>query len=94
MAIDEGLRHTVFERLRETLGEDVAVALMEHIPWTAPATAEQVDRLAADVDQLRSDTDQLRGVLSAMHRTVVIATVTVILSVAAMNFAFFQAFAG
>ena len=71
---------------------------MEHIPWTEPATAEQVDRLAADVDRRFAEVDRrferLEARIDGLHRTVVVAAVSVVLGVAALNFATIQYLAG
>jgi hypothetical protein len=77
-----------------------------HIPWTSPATAEQVGRLAADVGRLAAHVDRrfaevdrrfgrLENRMDGLHRTVVVvAAVSVVLGVAALNFATFQLIAG
>ena len=51
MAIDEGRRLEMFERLRQILGHDVAETLLAHLPPPGErvATASQLDGLRADM---------------------------------------------
>jgi hypothetical protein len=96
MAIDEALRHTVYEQPRSVLGDDTTVALMEHIPWTAPATAEQLDALEHRLDAKLDAMEQrllalMETRLSSMQRILVIALVAVVFNLAALNLAAFYA---
>jgi hypothetical protein len=85
MAIDEARRHTLYQRLREELGDEVTTTLMEHIPWTEPATREDLENLEHRLVAL------LERRLTSVQRTYFIATVTVILTLAALNYATTQA---
>jgi len=74
MAITEGQRHHLFQRLEEVLGTEEATTLMEHLPpvgWADVATKADLDHqralTKADLDgartDLKGDIDQLRGEL-------------------------------
>jgi hypothetical protein len=48
MAISEGSRHALYQRLEEVLGRDNAETLMEHLPpvgWADVATKRDLDAL-------------------------------------------------
>jgi hypothetical protein len=57
MAITEGSRHQLFQRLEEVLGTEEATTLMEHLPpvgWADVATKRDLDQLAEKIE-LRID---------------------------------------
>jgi hypothetical protein len=69
MAITEGSRHHLHQRLEEALGSEEAVTLMEHLPptgWAGVATSRDLDHLgtitARDLDAVHQ---QLRAELKA-----------------------------
>ena len=52
MVVDERSRHELFRRLEQTLGEEAAATLMEHLPpvgWADVATRRDIDSLRADL---------------------------------------------
>lgn len=55
MVVDEGSRHALFQRLEQTLGQEAATTLMEHLPpagWADVATRHDLD---TRVELLRSE---------------------------------------
>jgi len=67
MAITEHTRHQLHRALIESLGEEEAATLMEHLPpvgWADVATKSDIDNLRVatktDFDNLRADFDNLR----------------------------------
>lgn len=100
MAITEGDRHHLHQRLEEVLGEEEAATLMEHLPpvgWADIATKADLEHLRAatksDFEQLRAatkaDFEQLRAVTQAdleHHRAVTKAEFEHLHTVMAMQF--------
>ena len=71
MAITEHTRHQLHQALIESLGEEEAATLMEHLPpvgWADVATKADIDNVRTDIDNLRTSTktdiDNLRTSLS------------------------------
>ena len=61
MVVDERSRHELFRRLEQTLGEEAAATLMEHLPpvgWADVATRRDIDSIRAD---LRAEMAELRA---------------------------------
>jgi hypothetical protein len=68
MTLSQKHRHTIFERLSPTLGEEETEALLSHFPidqGDQPVTAARFDttmsQVRADMSQVRADMSQLRS---------------------------------
>lgn len=62
MSISEAQRFDMHRGLRDTLGDDVADTLMEHLPptgWGDVARTRDIDRLEARIDRLDARIDRL-----------------------------------
>ena len=58
MAISEAQRFEMHLGLRNTLGDDVANSLMEHLPpsgWSDVARTNDIDRIEARMDRLETE---------------------------------------
>ena len=92
MAVDEGARHRLFDRLEEILGPEEARILMEHLPpvgWADVATKADISALRAgtkaDIDTLRAElTADLRAEIIKQTRTVVFTTMGAMVSLGAL----------
>ena len=94
MVLDERARHELFLRLEQALGPEAAETLMEMMPpvgWADVATKHDLDALEQRMD-LRFETLEhkllaaFRGELLAETRTLVMANLGAVLSVAALAF--------
>jgi hypothetical protein len=91
VAIDEGSRHRLYQRLDQVLGSEEATTLMAHLPpvgWADVATKQD---LRQEVQALRSEMQALRYELHAdmerLFRRVIMWTSTMVLATGALAFA-------
>lgn len=64
MTISEAQRFEMHLGLRNTLGDDVANSLMEHLPpsgWSDVARTADIDRIDARIDRLEARIDRLEA---------------------------------
>ena len=99
MALDERARHELFLRLEQALGPESAETLMELLPpvgWADVATKRDLDALEQRMDLrfealenklLAAFRGELLSTVGTQTRTLVIANVGTVLSVAALAFA-------
>ncbi len=101
MALDERARHELFLRLEQVLGAKSAVTLMELMPpvgWADVATKRDLDALEERMDlrfeamehkllaAFRGELLAQSNVITAQTRTLLIANVGTVLSLAALAF--------
>ena len=98
MALDERARHELFLRLEQVLGADQAETLMEMLPpvgWADVATKRDFDALEQRMDLrfealennlLAAFRGELLATVGTQTRTLVIANVGTVLSMAALAF--------
>jgi hypothetical protein len=70
MAIDEGSRHRLYEKLDQLLGSEEATTLMSLLPpvgWADVATKQDLTILRAGFDALRADFNALRKTNRSEH---------------------------
>ncbi len=94
MALDERARHELFLRLEQALGPESAETLMELLPpvgWADVATKRDLDALGDKLlatfrGELLAAVTAQSNVISAQTRTLVLANLGAILSVATLAF--------
>lgn len=87
MAIDEGPRHRLYQRLDEVLGSHEATTLMGLLPpvgWADVATKQDLNILRTEMQALRHE---LHADMERLGRRVVMWTSSLMVALAALAFA-------
>ena len=87
MAIDEGSRHRLYQRLDQVLGSEEATTLMAHLPpvgWADVATKHDLSILRTEMQALRHE---LHADMERLFRRVIMWTSSTVLAAAGLAFA-------